>query len=78
VCKYPKDNSFTLTTYASLSTSNAKQQFSFSKAERFNVLRGFSTDKMYEMPSQLSARGAGMGYGKKLDLAKARNGKARA
>ena len=75
VCKYPKDKNFSLTTYESLSTSNAKQKFSFSKADRFNSLRGFSTDVIYDLPSQLSARGAGMGYGKKLDLAKGRNGK---
>lgn len=69
VTKYAKDKSFAITTHESMSTSNAKQKFSFAKAQRFKTFVDNGVPVAYDQNSQLGNRAAAFGYGNKIDLA---------
>ena len=69
VIREPRNAQYQLTTWESISTSNAKQKFSFGKAQRFKY-KTSETKVGYDLPSTISKRGAGIGFGMKLDLGK--------
>ena len=46
--------SFTLTTYDKVTTSSAQAKFTFSKANRFPIIKKTSDVGAYELPSALS------------------------
>jgi len=75
VIQYPRNSHYSMTTYETVSTSIAKQKFSFGKADRFPSLKDRGTPVAYELPSQLSLRAASFGYGNKIDLGVGKNGK---
>ena len=51
-----------------MNTSPTKQEYSFPKSKRFTY-KIASNDFFYTLPSTLTRRGAGLGYGKRTDLA---------
>jgi hypothetical protein len=64
--QHPRSPFFNLVSYDKVSTSVAKQKFSFSKADRFPTLKNNTQNATgYLLPSQLNKRGAGIGFGEK-------------
>lgn len=74
VIQEPRNANYSLTTWETISTSNAKQKFSFGKEQRFKY-KTSDTKVGYDLPSTISKRGAGIGFGMKLDLGKVTSSK---